>query len=110
MLIVADSRTANTVIISCVFAEAIDQALRVTGFPPHPLVDRQANDTATIRIALDAAAKNAIVIAGFSAVWQTTFLRLQALLIRVLDAAGKPSPDTFMPLSRNELGDDVAYV
>ncbi len=31
-------------------------------------------------------------------------------LIRVLDAAGKPSPDTFMPLSRNELRDDVAYV
>ncbi len=48
MLIVADSRKANPVVIGCVFAEAIHQSHRVTGFSPHPLVDRQVTDRAPI--------------------------------------------------------------
>ena len=51
-MIVADSRTGSPAVMSCVFAEAIDQALRVKGFSPHPLVDRQVTDRALIATTL----------------------------------------------------------
>jgi CubicO group peptidase (beta-lactamase class C family)/imidazolonepropionase-like amidohydrolase/Tol biopolymer transport system component len=110
VIVLANSRTASTDVIANAIAAAVDTSLRDPGPPAQPIADREPRATASVRAALIKAARNQLAISDFSSVRQTTFPRLQAFLVRALAPTEQREPDSLTLLSRQQVGDDVAYI